>query len=93
MTYKIEKGHRRPSGRKWREPLYPFEDMCVDDSFDVPLKPGQTENQAQGRVTSAAQSFRHRHHPTWRFSTSVVNNDKGVMVVRCWRDPDRIEKN
>lgn len=51
--------------------VYPFEDMNVGDSFEIPLKKWMT--------FKSLINNRHKRHPE-RYTVRKVDN-----IVRCWR--------
>ena len=70
---KCSKGNWKPNSRKGRPPIYPFREMKVGDSFNVPCELSRS-------VMTAASVYRRRHMP-WDYSTR--GEEDGSRTV--WR--------
>ena len=78
---KIEKNVPVPSGAgRGRNPLYPFTDMEIGDSFALPLVAEAGGSTATNRVNQAASQHSRRHGA--KFTVRTLR-DEGI--VRCWR--------
>lgn len=72
--YKIEHGIPLDSSTRFRR-KYPFREMSVGDSFEVPLPEGNG-------CRTVAYTFAERQTPSWKFETRL-NDDR--TAVRIWR--------
>ena len=66
------------------EPLYPFAQMEVGDSFDAPDDMGAYKNgssKRQNAISSSARGYAKKHASEAKFTTRKIDEN----TIRCWR--------
>ena len=79
MVVKIEKGVPLPVNRLVREPLYPFDDMSVGDSFFVP------EENTVERFRLHGKLAQHKGRSEAKKNGAVFTIRSVTGGVRVWR--------
>jgi hypothetical protein len=93
VMFQIRKNAPKPPSHRGpgREPIYPFAQMNIGDSFVLVPKPATDTKPAEDptlvadRVRGAAATWRKRNMSTLSFSVRVFVED-GVTVVGVWAD-------
>jgi len=74
---KVDKNVEIPSPQWGNNRIYPWKEMEVEDSFFIPLGPGEDIAKLQRSINSSSRSVCKR--------ITRRRTEKGVLGVRAWR--------
>ncbi len=91
MTYTISDNKPIPpmTHKKRGKPTkYPYADMKVGNSFDVPVEAGGDPKRVIDRMRNTSVSWAKRNAPERRFTVRAMCEDGRNTIVRVWRIED-----
>ena len=71
-----------PRAHAQRASKYPWDEMVIDDHFDVPIAEGEEPKKVARRVYASGRAWTRKHRPGTMPRVRIINRTE--LLVRCW---------